>query len=101
MSVPRDTPYLIKLAYLMTVVSGLCLELIALLCTMLLAIYGPGLALRGSAAGSMHTAVDGLSVEVRAAYDCFVLGIASLITSLAVYSWMMRMHWALAGAGGR
>ena len=67
------------------------LELMTVGGSMIAAIYGPGLALRGPD-GSMHRAVDGLLVEYKLAFLIFSLGLSFFITSSFLFV-CLQFHW--------
>jgi hypothetical protein len=93
-AVPKGAPYAATLMYMLATIVSLCLLLISVMNTTLLAMMGPGLALRGPE-GSMHPAVDGMRIEYQTTYTCFVLGIVSLTVSLGLYGWMMLIDWRI------
>ena len=74
------------------------LELMTVGGSMLAAIYGPGLALRGPD-GSMHRAVDGLLLEYKLAFLFFCSGIglfcvAAFIFALIEFNWVLSLPMA-------
>ena len=86
-AIPLDSDYVLKLLYLITTTTAMCLELIAVMSTTLLAMMGPGLALRGPD-GSMHPAVDGMMDEYKQAYLNFFLGLIAFHLSAAIFGWL-------------
>ena len=93
--VPHGAPWIVKLLYLLFALASLSLEIIAVLNTTLLAMMGPGLALRGPAEQAcVHRAVEGMREEYQSAYICFVLGLVFLIISLGLYGWVMMFDCA-------
>ena len=84
---PAHSDYVLKLLYLITTTTAMCLELIAVMSTTLLAMMGPGLALRGPD-GSMHPAVDGMMDEYKQAYLNFFLGLIAFHLSAAIFGWL-------------
>ena len=85
-SVPR-TPLLLHFAYLLFTVAGLGLQLGVMVSTALLAMAGPGLALRGPD-GSMNVAVDQMISEYRSAFARLLLGIIALHFSTICFVWL-------------
>ena len=92
-AIPLDSEYALKLLYLLVTTTAMCLELIAVMNTTLLAMMGPGLALRGPD-GSMHPAVDGMIAEYQHAYFNFVLGLIFFHFSAALFGWLM-FNWVV------
>ena len=81
-------PYLIHLVYLLCSVASLGFQLLAVVSTTLLAMLGPGLALRGTD-GSMHNAVDSMVGEYRNAFFAFLKGLLALHGAAISYSIIM------------
>ena len=75
-SIEKD-PYWVHLCYLCFSVASLGFQLLSVVSTTLLAMLGPGLALRGPD-GSMHSAVDAMVGEYRNAFFAFLKGLLSL-----------------------
>ena len=95
-SQPPDAPWALKLVYLLTTTTAMCLELIAVMSTMLLSVMGPGLALRGPN-GSMDVAIQGMLEEYQSAYHHFVLGLVIFHCPVALFGWL-KYPW-LVGVG--
>ena len=87
-SIPEEANFWVRLLYLSVTVMAMCFEIIAVLNTTLLAIVGPGLALRGPD-GSMHPAVDGMMAEYKHALSCFKLGLVCFHLSAGLFGWIM------------
>ena len=87
-SIPEEANFWVRLLYLSVTVMAMCFEIIAVLNTTLLAIVGPGLALRGPD-GSMHPAVDGMMAEYKHALSCFKLGLVCFHFSAGLFGWIM------------
>ena len=87
-SIPEEANFWVRLLYISVTVMAMCFEIIAVLNTTLLAIVGPGLALRGPD-GSMHPAVDGMMAEYKHALSCFKLGLVCFHLSAALFGWIM------------
>ena len=87
-SIPEEANFWVRLLYLAVTVMAMCFEIIAVLNTTLLAIVGPGLALRGPD-GSMHPAVDGMMAEYKHALSCFKLGLVCFHFSAGLFGWIM------------
>jgi len=80
--------YIVRLLYLVCSVSALLMQLITLVSATLLSMLAPGLALRGPD-GSMHTAVDGMKDEILRAVQLLLIGMYSMLTSVALYCWLV------------
>ena len=89
-SIPEEANFWVRLLYLSVTVMAMCFEIIAVLNTTLLAIVGPGLALRGPD-GSMHPAVDGMMAEYKHALSCFKLGLVCFHVSAGLFGWICRL----------
>ena len=87
-SIPEEANFWVRLLYISVTVMAMCFEIIAVLNTTLLAIVGPGLALRGPD-GSMHPAVDGMMAEYKHALSCFKLGLVCFHFSAGLFGWIM------------
>ena len=87
-SIPEEANFWVRLLYISVTVMAMCFEIIAVLNTTLLAIVGPGLALRGPD-GSMHPAVDGMMAEYKHALSCFKLGLVCFHLSAGLFGWIM------------
>ena len=87
----EDANKYLKGAFLCTAIAAMSLELMTVGGSMIAAIYGPGLALRGPD-GSMHRAVDGLLVEYKLAFLIFSLGLFFFITSSFLFV-CLQFHW--------
>ena len=87
-SIPEEANFWVRLLYISATVMARCFEIIAVLNTTLLAIVGPGLALRGPD-GSMHPAVDGMMAEYKHALSCFKLGLVCFHFSAGLFGWIM------------
>ena len=87
-SIPEEANFWVRLLYISATVMAMCFEIIAVLNTTLLAIVGPGLALRGPD-GSMHPAVDGMMAEYKHALSCFKLGLVCFHFSAGLFGWIM------------
>ena len=87
-SIPEEANFWVRLLYISVTVMAMCFEIIAVLNTTLLAIVGPGLALRGPD-GSMHPAVDGMMAEYKHALSCFKLGLVCFHLSAGLFGWLM------------
>ena len=85
--VPKE-PVVLHFLYLLVTVVSLGLHLCALVSTTLLAMIGPGLALRGPD-GSMHVAIDAMIGEYRTAFFQLLLGLLALHGSVASFCWLV------------
>eukprot|EP00302_Diacronema_sp_CCMP2436_P009538 CAMPEP_0179885532 /NCGR_PEP_ID=MMETSP0982-20121206/30334_1 /TAXON_ID=483367 /ORGANISM="non described non described, Strain CCMP 2436" /LENGTH=266 /DNA_ID=CAMNT_0021781125 /DNA_START=472 /DNA_END=1269 /DNA_ORIENTATION=+ len=94
MSFSDDVPIGLQLLYTAITAIAMTVELIALFNSTLCAMLGPGLALRGPD-GSMHTAVDGMTIEYRICFLFFVLGVLAFFMSALLYAWI-SFHWPIA-----
>lgn len=93
--VPKQ-PVLLHFFYLLVTASALGLQLVALVSTTLLAMIGPGLALRGLD-GSMHIAIDAMIGEYRTAFFQLLLGLLALHVSVASFCWLSLPAFESAG----
>lgn len=80
--------FYVHLMYLIFSVASLGFQLLAVVSTTLLAMLGPGLALRGPD-GSMHRAVDSMVGEYRKAFFAFLKGLLALHGAAMTYSILM------------
>lgn len=92
-------PVWVHMIYLICSVASLGFQLVAVVSTTLLAMIGPGLALRGPD-GSMHTAVDNMIGEYRNAFFAYLKGLLALHGAAIAYSIIMLQvkHTRLVGS---
>ena len=89
---PEANHYM-KSAYLCCMTASMSLELMTVGGSMLAAIYGPGLALRGPD-GSMHRSVDGMVLEYKLAFILFSTGIGFFVLGAFIFA-LLQFDWYL------
>ncbi|KAG8462380.1 hypothetical protein KFE25_012200 [Diacronema lutheri] len=83
-----------QMLYTAVTATAMTVELIALFNATMCAMLGPGLALRGPD-GSMHRAVDGLTIEYRICFLFFALGVLAFFLSALLYA-CITFFWPVA-----
>ena len=81
----EDANKYLKGAFLCTAIAAMSLELMTVGASMIAAIQGPGLALRGTD-GSMHRAVDGMLIEYKIAFLLFATGLCLFILAALLFA---------------
>ena len=84
---------LLQGCFLCTSIAAMSLELMTVGGSMIAAIYGPGLGLRGPD-GSMHRAVDGMMLEYKLAFMLFSTGLFPFLVAAFFFA-LMQFHWAI------
>lgn len=82
-----DANEIVQSVYLVVTTLIMGLQMLTVVNATLVAILGPGLALRGPD-GSMHKAVDGMMTHYRFTFACFSLGLLCFNFSALLYHWM-------------
>mmetsp|Transcript_10382 Transcript_10382/g.26984 ORF Transcript_10382/g.26984 Transcript_10382/m.26984 type:complete len:217 (-) Transcript_10382:239-889(-) len=82
-----DANEYVQAVYLVVTTLIMGLQMLTVVNATLVAILGPGLALRGPD-GSMHTAVDGMMTHYRFTFASFSLGLVCFQFSALLYHWM-------------
>lgn len=95
---PPDANKFLKACFLVTTTASMSLELMTVGGSMISAIQGPGLALRGPD-GSMHRAVDGMLIEYKVAFMLFATGLvmfvlAAFFFAIIQFSWIISLPMA-------
>jgi hypothetical protein len=90
---PPDANEFLKGCYLCATTGALSLELAVVGGSMIAAIYGPMLALRGPD-GAMHRAVDGMLLEYKVAFILFSTGLGLFLLSSFIFA-IVQFHWLL------
>ena len=97
---PPECNTALKVCFLCSTTAAMSLELMTVGGSMIAAIYGPGLALRGPD-GSMHRAVDGMVLEYKLAFLIFVTGLGLFIMSSFFFGLIQFSFWiSLPMSGG-
>lgn len=91
--ISSDTPELLRVLFVLCCLTTMTLNISAMFFANCLALFGPGLALRGEGAHAMDRAVDGLALEYRVVILIFFSGLFSLFVVSILYSLMLN-HWA-------
>mmetsp|Transcript_10381 Transcript_10381/g.26982 ORF Transcript_10381/g.26982 Transcript_10381/m.26982 type:complete len:189 (-) Transcript_10381:239-805(-) len=89
-----DANEYVQAVYLVVTTLIMGLQMLTVVNATLVAILGPGLALRGPD-GSMHTAVDGMMTHYRFTFASFSLGLVCFQFSALLYHWM-QFTWEFA-----
>jgi len=82
---PPDANEVLKSCFLLATTCSMSLELMTVGASMIAAIQGPGLALRGTD-GSMHRAVDGMLIEYKIAFLLFATGLCLFILAALLFA---------------
>ena len=94
----RTAPWYVKHAYVLGTVMTMCLGIMLVFGTTVIAMLGPGLALRGQG-GSMHTAVDGMLLEFNLVSRLFHLLVYFFLFSVVALSWSgYSPNWQISAA---
>eukprot|EP01038_Epipyxis_sp_PR26KG_P014343 gene14343-19236_t len=93
-----NCPYFFVYLYNVTSTSTLIFNMHVWLCSVLIVVYGQGLALRGPV-GSMVSAIEGMVIEQKQILLAFVLGIVSFVLSvIGMYFIVMDIFNAIASS---
>ena len=89
-----QTPEALRIMFVMSATCAMALNISAMFFANCLALFAPGLALRGDGSEAMDRAVDGLALEYRILFLVYFLGIVSLFGLVIIYS-LMQADWVL------
>jgi len=89
-----QTPESLRVLFVLSATCAMALNVSAMFFANCLALFGPGLALRGDGSEAMDRAVDGLALEYRVVFLVFFLGIVSFFGVAVLYS-LMQADWVL------